>query len=85
MIVETAGDRFGLVVDELEQIFSVNSADKFALPELLLSSNDRRLSQDMKEIVLICDQKRDVQTKLVVLDVKKILSRVTGLPIPEVA
>jgi purine-binding chemotaxis protein CheW len=77
LIVERGNENFGLMVDSLAEIFSVNIDEKFPLPAALASKAEQKLSHDMKELVLLCDKRSGKDSKLIVLDLMKILSKIS--------
>lgn len=75
LIIEKGQDSYGLVVDCIDQILTINVEDKFAASGNLATNTEKLLNLDMKELVLVCDKKTNTDTKLIVLDREKILSR----------
>lgn len=58
----------GLVVDSVEDIFSVYTQDKFPCPDLMRNGMDHHVGGVIKEFLLINDGKEVKNKKLVVLD-----------------
>ncbi|WP_198670259.1 chemotaxis protein CheW [Dyella sp. C9] len=57
LVVENESEKFGLVVDAVENIVTIDAADKLGVPGVLLNQLDRALRDDMREVVELPDQR----------------------------
>ena len=58
LVVECGGEKFGLVVDNIENILVVYANEKFALPTVLLNQLDNTLSSHMRQGVDFPDKEQ---------------------------
>jgi purine-binding chemotaxis protein CheW len=72
LIVEHESEKYGLVVDAIENIVTIDAADKMTVPRVLLNQMDNVLRDDMKEVVELG------QHTLMLLDVAPLKARLTG-------
>lgn len=56
LVVENDEEKFGLVVDAIENIVTIDAADKMSVPGVLRHQIDRSLRDDMREVVELPDQ-----------------------------
>lgn len=57
LVVENGEDKFGLVVDAIENIVTIDAADKLGVPGVLRNQIDPTLRNDMREVVELPDQR----------------------------
>ena len=57
LVVENDQEKFGLVVDAIENIVTIDAADKIGVPCILRNQIDRALRDDMREVVELPDQR----------------------------
>ncbi len=57
LVVENDAEKFGLIVDAVENIVTIDAADKLTVPGVLLNQLDRALRNDMREVVELPDQR----------------------------
>jgi purine-binding chemotaxis protein CheW len=76
LIVENAKEKYGLVVDDVNEIFNINAEEKFAIPLAIAAKKDGVPTHDMKELVMICNKTTNTDQKMIVLDVRSILNRI---------
>lgn len=57
LVVEHDEEKFGLVVDAIENIVTIDAADKIGVPGVLRQQIDRSLRDDMREVVELPDQR----------------------------
>jgi len=57
LVVENDEEKFGLVVDAIENIVTIDAADKIGVPGVLRHQIDRSLRDDMREVVELPDQR----------------------------
>ncbi len=68
IVLKRNEEYLGLIVDSVEDIFSIYTDDKFPCPDLMKSGMDHEMSHVIKEFILINDGKEIKNKKLVVLD-----------------
>ena len=56
-MVENEGEKFGLVVDGIENIVTIDVADKIGVPSILRQQIDQPFRSDMREVVEMPDQR----------------------------
>lgn len=78
LIVHHENERYGLVVDGVDEIVSVNQEEKASLSSLMTTSVEKKLSFDTKEIAMVCGKDGQPDSKLVVLDLPKMVNRIRG-------
>lgn len=78
LIVHHENERFGLVVDGVDEIISVNQEEKASISSLMTTNVEKKLSFDTKEIAMVCGKDGQPDAKLVVLDSQKIIQRIRG-------
>lgn len=71
IILKENDQTLGLIVDSVEDIFSIYVQDKFPCPEIMKSTMNQDLSGVIREFVLVNDGNTQKNKKLAVLDVKK--------------
>ena len=71
IILKEFNQTLGLIVDSVEDIFSIYTQDKFPCPELMKSTMSQDLSGVIREFVLVNDGKENKNRKLAVLDAKR--------------
>lgn len=74
LITERDGNKYGLVVDTVENILAIDMQDKMNVPGMLLNQIDRTLSQDMRQMVELSDQHT-----LLLLDAEPLVERLAGM------
>jgi purine-binding chemotaxis protein CheW len=57
LVVENHGERFGLVVDDIENIVAIDVADKIRVPCILRQQIQHPFRDDMREVVELADQR----------------------------
>ncbi|WP_198651537.1 chemotaxis protein CheW [Dyella sp. C11] len=57
LVVENDEEKFGLVVDAIENIVTIDAADKLVVPSVLRNQIDHALRNDMREVVELPDQR----------------------------
>jgi purine-binding chemotaxis protein CheW len=73
MIVEHESEKYGLVVDAIENIVTIDVASKMRVPSVLLNQIDNVLRNDMREVVELPDRHT-----LLLLDAAPLKARLTG-------
>lgn len=73
LIVEHGGYKYGLVVDAVQNILSIERAEKLRVPAMVANQLDTELRQDLREIVDLPDQ-----TTVMLLDSIPLMQRLTG-------
>lgn len=57
LVVENGTEKFGLIVDAVENIVTIDTGDKLTVPSVLLNQIDVALRNDMKEVVELPDRR----------------------------
>jgi purine-binding chemotaxis protein CheW len=57
LVVENGAEKFGLIVDAVENIVTIDAGDKLTVPGVLLNQIDVALRNDMKEVVELPDRR----------------------------
>ena len=78
LIIHYENERYGLVVDGVDEIISVNQEEKASISSLMTNDLEKKLSFDTKEIAMVCGKEGQPDVKLVVLDSKRIIQRIRG-------
>ena len=73
LVVESDEEKFGLVVDAIENIVTIDAADKIGVPGVLRHQIDHSLRDDMREVVELPDQRT-----LLLLDAAPLKERLGG-------
>jgi purine-binding chemotaxis protein CheW len=73
LVVENDEEKFGLVVDAIENIVTIDAADKLGVPGVLRNQIDPTLRNDMREVVELPDQRT-----LLLLDAAPLKQRLGG-------
>ncbi|GLQ98140.1 chemotaxis protein CheW [Dyella mobilis] len=73
MIVEHESEKYGLVVDAIENIVTIDVSSKMRVPSVLLNQIDNVLRNDMREVVELPDRHT-----LMLLDAEPLKARLTG-------
>lgn len=73
LIVEHGGHKYGLVVDAVQNIVSINRAEKMRIPVLVANQLDAELRQDLREVIDLPDG-----STLMLLDSAPLMLRLTG-------
>ncbi|WP_430389300.1 chemotaxis protein CheW [Dyella sp. 20L07] len=73
LVVENDAEKFGLIVDAIENIVTIDACDKLGVPSVLLNQIDRTLRHDMKEVVELPDKRT-----LMLLDATPLKDRLSG-------
>ncbi|QNK00768.1 chemotaxis protein CheW [Dyella telluris] len=76
LVVENDEEKFGLVVDAIENIVTIDAADKIGVPGVLRNQIDRSLRDDMREVVELPDQ-----STLLLLDAAPLKQRLGAAPV----
>ncbi|WP_019464484.1 chemotaxis protein CheW [Dyella japonica] len=76
LVVENDEEKFGLVVDAIENIVTIDAADKIGVPGVLRNQIDRSLRDDMREVVELADQRT-----LLLLDASPLKARLGGMAV----
>lgn len=74
LIFERDGEKFGLVVDEVESIITINSEDKLKLPSLMLRELKEQFEDDIKEVISL-ESNGDDKKALIVLNIAAVRNR----------
>ncbi len=77
LIFEKEGERFGLVVDSLESILSIDQDKKFKVPSLLTQGISNQFQDDIKEIVSV--QLGEKEGALIILNIGSVTDRIKTL------
>ena len=77
MIVEHESEKYGLVVDAIENIVTIDVSNKMTVPSVLLNQLDNVLRHDMREVVELPDRHT-----LMLLDATPLKARLTGQRLP---
>ncbi|TBR40078.1 MULTISPECIES: chemotaxis protein CheW [Dyella] len=73
LIIEENGEKYGLVVDAIENIVTIDAADKLPVPRVLLGHTRNTLQHDMKDVVDMGDHRT-----LMLLDLAPLKARLAG-------
>lgn len=73
LVVENGDEKFGLVVDAIENIVTIDAHDKLRVPSVLSNQIDQALRNDMKEVVELPDQRT-----LMLLNAAPLKARLSG-------
>lgn len=73
LVVENGPEKFGLIVDAVENIVTIDASDKLTVPSVLLNQIDQALRNDMKEVVELPDKRT-----LMLLDAVPLKERLYG-------
>jgi purine-binding chemotaxis protein CheW len=73
LVVENGEEKFGLVVDAIENIVTIDANDKLRVPSVLGNQIDHALRSDMKEVVELPDHRT-----LMLLDAEPLKARLAG-------
>lgn len=74
LIFEKDGERFGLVVDSLESILTIDQDKKFKVPTLLTQKIQGQFQNDIKEIVSVAVGEKE--SALIILNIESVTSRI---------
>ncbi len=74
LIFEKDNERFGLVVDELESILSIDQDKKFKVPSLLTQKIQGQFQDDIKEIISVAQGEKE--GALIILNVASVSERI---------
>jgi purine-binding chemotaxis protein CheW len=78
LIVEHGGYKYGLVVDALQNIVSMDCAEKRRIPALVAQQLDAELRHDLREFIELPDQ-----TTVMLMDCESLMQRLTGTGAPQ--
>ncbi len=78
LIVEHGGHKYGLVVDAVENIISIDRADKLHIPAMVKQQLNPDLRHDLREVVYLPDK-----TTVMLMDSLPLMQRLTGIEIPQ--
>jgi purine-binding chemotaxis protein CheW len=78
LIVEHGGHKYGLVVDALQNIVSIDCAEKRRIPALVAQQLDAELRHDLREFIELPDQ-----TTVMLMDSGSLMQRLTGTGDPQ--
>jgi purine-binding chemotaxis protein CheW len=73
LVVENDEEKFGLIVDAIENIVTIDAADKLGVPGVLRNQIQHTLRDDMREVVELPDQRT-----LLLLDASPLKERLSG-------
>jgi purine-binding chemotaxis protein CheW len=73
LILQSDGEKFGLVVDEVESIVTVDNDKKLPLPPLLFRQIEETFGNDIKEAIQV---QGETGTSIVILNVHKLTARI---------
>jgi purine-binding chemotaxis protein CheW len=73
LVVEREGEKIGLVVDAVQNIVSIERADKLRIPSMVAHRLDAELQRDLHEVVDLPDQ-----TTVMLLDAAPLMQRLGG-------
>lgn len=74
LIFEREGEKFGLIVDEVESIITINSENKLKLPSLMLRELKEEFEDDIKEVISLENEGEDKKA-LIVLNIGAVRNR----------
>lgn len=77
LIFENEGERFGLVVDTVESIVSIDESRKMKVPSLMVQRAQDQFQNDIKEIVTY-QQQDEKEGVLIILNIEPVTSRIRG-------
>lgn len=77
LIFEKDDERFGLIVDELESILTIDQEKKFKVPSLITQNIQNQFQDDIKEIVSVPQGEKE--GALIILNVASVSERIKGL------
>lgn len=75
LIFESADERFGLIVDSIESIVTVDDDKKMKVPSLMVQKVQNQFGNDIKEIVTF-QQDEDKEGVLIILNMGPVTSRI---------
>lgn len=75
LVFERTGELFGLVVDSVENIVTIDSEKNMKVPELLVKQVKSQFESDIKEIVAIPNEKES-ETALIILNIDPVTERI---------
>jgi len=75
LIFESKDERFGLIVDSVESIITIDSDKKMKLPSLMVQSVQDKFENDIKEIISV-KQSENKEAVLVILNMEPVTSRI---------
>jgi purine-binding chemotaxis protein CheW len=73
LIVEQDGEKYGLIVDAIQNIVTIDRANKIRVPKVLLNQLDNALRNDLHEVVDMPDH-----STLMLLDAAPLVQRLVG-------
>jgi purine-binding chemotaxis protein CheW len=79
LIVERNQEKFGLLVDSVEDIISFFDEQRLDLPKSLLGGDQDTVQGDVKEILELAGTLNQPKKCLMILDLEKVLSRIEGV------
>lgn len=74
LIFEKDGERFGLVVDSLESILTIDQDKKFKVPSLVTQKIQSQFQNDIKEIVSVAVGEKE--SALIILNIESVSGRI---------
>ncbi|MBY0416298.1 MAG: chemotaxis protein CheW [Bdellovibrionales bacterium] len=74
LIFEKGSDRFGLIVDSLESILTIDQDKKFQIPSLVTQKIQGQFQKDIKEIVSV--ELREKESALIILNMDSVTERI---------
>lgn len=77
LVFENEGERFGLVVDSLEGILSIDQGKKFKVPTILTQGVQGQFGEDIKEIISVETEKKE--GALIILNIGLVFNRIKFL------
>lgn len=78
LIFENDGERFGLVVDNVESIINVDEENKLKVPSMMVQNVKNTFENDIKEIITIKKAEENKDSVLVILNLGPIIKRIQG-------
>ncbi len=78
LICDDGSERFGLIVDSVESILTIDEDSKMKVPSIMVQNIKDKFGNDIKEIVSV-KQEDNKESALIVLNMLPVLSRIKGV------
>lgn len=76
LIFESGEERFGLIVDSIESIITVDEDKKMKVPSLMVQKVQNQFAADIKEIITIPKEDHEREAVLIILNMEPVTSRI---------
>lgn len=77
LICDDGSERFGLIVDSVESILTIDEDSKMKVPSIMVQNIKDKFGNDIKEIISVKQEDKD--SALIVLNMDPVLSRIKGV------